>query len=322
MPLREELPAPDRERISEPLREYIHLTEEMARCAKLNVPPGDGSCSAAVLIPRAAAAIRGVVGSGVQWASDVPYSSFVPEIVAMSPDTRFVITMRDPLEWARRRFETHPNDPLCKPGYAGNTSSWFSIWDCLRAAGDATLAWTNHRKTVQTTRDELGEDRKFARVAWMYERHEAYIAAVATARKLRQVCIFDEGMAGLAGMRLNGETTRAGADEDVYVRRQNTTSPCYEAGLKAKAQAEAEEKARAEAEAEADGAKAEAEEKARAEAEAEADGAQAEAQAAPANATVGARGGGQKPSNSSISEARRLPDGVHVVRGAHGHRRV
>lgn len=106
----------------------------------MKVPPSDGSCKASVLLPKAKAAITVVVHSGAHFVSDSPYPKFLPELLAMVPSARYIQTTREPKVWAKSRISQHRhllNLPHCKPEWVNVTSSYFNVFECVAAAGDA-----------------------------------------------------------------------------------------------------------------------------------------------------------------------------------------
>jgi len=93
-----------------------------------------------VLLPKAKAAITVVVHSGAHFVSDSPNPKFLPELLAMVPSARYIQTTREPKVWAKSRISQHRhllNLPLCKPEWVNVTSSYFNVFECVAAAGDA-----------------------------------------------------------------------------------------------------------------------------------------------------------------------------------------
>lgn len=50
----------------------------------------------------------------LQVVSDAPYPHLVPEIMALVPDVQVVLTLRDPMEWAKSRVRHHVASPVCR----------------------------------------------------------------------------------------------------------------------------------------------------------------------------------------------------------------
>lgn len=64
----------------------------------------------------------------------------MPELLAMVPSARYIQTTREPKVWAKSRISQHRhllNLPHCKPEWVNVTSSYFNVFECVAAAGDA-----------------------------------------------------------------------------------------------------------------------------------------------------------------------------------------
>ena len=64
--------------------------------------------------------------------SDYPWSNFLPEILALVPDVKVLQTLRDPVDWARRRLQHH-NPKICHVDLhrSEKTRHPFDIIGCL-----------------------------------------------------------------------------------------------------------------------------------------------------------------------------------------------
>lgn len=64
--------------------------------------------------------------------SDYPWSNFLPEILALVPDVKVLQTLRDPVEWAKRRLQHH-NPKICHVDLHGSPliRHPFDIIGCL-----------------------------------------------------------------------------------------------------------------------------------------------------------------------------------------------
>lgn len=165
-------------------------------------------CSASELVPRIDAALRSALASGAAHLSDVPYPYFKREIAALAPNARLLHSLREPLSWVRHRLH-HPSEPICAPPWGENASSWFAMRECLEAAGDGASAW-------QTLEDALGPENdagRYDELAAKYAADVAYARSVVPPERLREICVWDDGLEALVGVRVHTDDGRGGTVE-------------------------------------------------------------------------------------------------------------
>jgi len=189
-------------------------------------PADPTSCAAHALAPRLEAALRAALASDAHHVSDVPWHFFMEDVLALAPEARVLQTLRQPLEWAEKRVKGHGHDLVCKPDFVNGSASWFSLGDCLANAaaagwGFASAAWETQKASTRRDARQLGEARKYEPIAAKIAHHNDYVTALAHAglrRGARQLCVFDEGYAGLVGVRV-------GPNSSGYVIRDLTAVP-------------------------------------------------------------------------------------------------
>ena len=169
---------------------------------------GDGgvSCGAEALGRRVVAALAGALSApGLAHVGDVPWAHFLAELMRLreARAARFLQTLREPGAWAADRVKKHPGSVVCRPQFAANASSWFSLGECLTAAGDGALAWETLATAGARDAAEMGAARRHERLAAKYAHHAASVAAAVGGGRLRQVCLWDGGdQSGLLGVRV------------------------------------------------------------------------------------------------------------------------
>mmetsp|Transcript_24533 Transcript_24533/g.36108 ORF Transcript_24533/g.36108 Transcript_24533/m.36108 type:complete len:198 (+) Transcript_24533:70-663(+) len=66
--------------------------------------------------------------------SDTPVDMLFPEIYSSANTVSVVATLRDPIAWARRRLEQHPNTLICRPElWQASVLHPFDVVGCLQA---------------------------------------------------------------------------------------------------------------------------------------------------------------------------------------------
>ena len=196
----------------EAVEELRYVYSTIKRCAKSDASTLNAivrkQCSASELVPRIDAVLRSALASGAAHLSDVPYSYFKREIAALAPNARLLHSLREPLSWVRNRLH-HANEPICAPPWGENASSWFAMRECLEAAGDGASAW-------QTLEDALGPENdagRYDELAAKYAADVAYARSVVPPERLREICVWDDGLEALVGVRVHTDDGRGGTVE-------------------------------------------------------------------------------------------------------------
>ena len=110
--------------------------------------------------------IQALNNSTLDALSDTPLIGVIRRILDMlTPDrnVKFILTFRDPHEWAKRRLETHPYTPVCKFNTTALTGRLFNpmgdYLECVEAAKQALGSRESfHIRDVFQSMDSISQD--------------------------------------------------------------------------------------------------------------------------------------------------------------------
>ena len=155
------------------------------------------ACDARIVLATLRDYVLDLLRTDVVFASDVPYTLFVPEIVeAVGKENLYSFwSRRHPMIWATKRVQEHSNengtayDIICKPDIVRqyNLPSALDLVECLTAA-NSTPANPVYVGQVVEPISNLSRDLLAAYLA----RHIRFLGALLDPRHTRTNCVWDD----------------------------------------------------------------------------------------------------------------------------------
>jgi hypothetical protein len=135
-----------------------------------------------------------ILTSGVVALHDVPYTNFMPQILALAPNITVVHTLRNPIVWAVRRLKTHfDGSIICARDIMTrkNISSYFNLFECME--GSNILGEHLQGTGLAYRLDKGGSNTEYAQLLFAAKcvEHHRFIRRLVPSSQYFQLCVWD-----------------------------------------------------------------------------------------------------------------------------------